>query len=112
MPTAGPRRENTRGAVPQPSRAALQVVLILLVVVAGAWVLYRLERVVLLVVVAMFFAYVIAPLVRFAEHPIRVAGRPRRLSRGPAIGLVYLVILGERELGRRDPAPDVDRATG
>ena len=94
MPTAGPRRENTRGAVPQPSRAALQVVLILLVVVAGAWVLYRLERVVLLVVVAMFFAYVIAPLVRFAEHPIRVAGRPRRLSRGPAIGLVYLVILG------------------
>ena len=94
MLTDRSRPENTRGAAPRQSRAALQVVLTVLAVAAAAWMLYRLERVVLLLVVAMFFAYVVAPLVRVAEHPIRIAGRPRRLSRGLAIGLVYLVILG------------------
>lgn len=91
--------ENTRAAAPPQSRAPLQVILIILAVAAAAWVLYRLERVVVLLVVAMFFAYVVAPLVRFAEHPFRIAGRPRRLSRGLAIGLVYVVILGSAGAG-------------
>jgi predicted PurR-regulated permease PerM len=86
--------ENTSGAAHPPGRAALQVVLVTLAVAAAAWVFYKLERVLLLLAVAMFFAYVVAPLVRFAEIPIRLAGRPRRLSRGLAIGLVYLVLLG------------------
>ena len=104
--------ENAHAALPSAgSRAALQVILIILAVAAAAWVLYRLERVVLVLVVAMFFAYVVAPLVRFAEHPIRIAGRPRRLSRGLAIGLVYVVISGERRRRHRDPAADVDRTT-
>jgi len=85
---------NPRAAAPLPSRAALQVILVILALAAAAWALYRLERVVLLLAMAMFFAYVVAPLVRFAEHPIRIAGRSRRLSRGLAIGLVYVVILG------------------
>jgi len=91
--------ENTRPAAPPQNRTALQVVLIILAVAAAVWVLYRLERVVLLLTVAMFFAYVVAPLVRFAEHPIRIAGRPRRLSRGPAIVLVYVTILGSAGAG-------------
>ncbi len=37
-------------------------------------------------------AYVIAPLVRIAEHPVRLGGRPRRLSRGLAIALVYVLL--------------------
>ena len=78
---------------PRGSRAALQVILALLGVAAAAWVLDRLERVVLVLAVAIFFAYVVAPLVRFAERPVRVAGRSRRVSRGPAIGLVYVAIL-------------------
>ena len=41
--------ENTCAAGPPQSRAALQVILITLAVAAAAWVLYRLERVVLLV---------------------------------------------------------------
>jgi len=91
--------ENTRAAAPPQGRAPLQVILIILAVAAAAWVLYRLERVVFLLVAAMFFAYVVAPLVRFAEHPIRIAGRRRRLSRGLAIGLVYVVILGSAGAG-------------
>ena len=86
--------ENAHAALPSAgSRAALQVILIVLAVAAAAWVLYRLEKVVLVLVVAAFFAYVVAPLVRFAERPISVAGRPRRLSRGPAIAVVYLIII-------------------
>lgn len=86
--------ENAHAALPSAgSRAALQIIVIVLAVAAAAWILYRLERVVLVLVVAAFFAYVVAPLVRFAERPIRIAGTLRRLSRGAAIALVYLIIL-------------------
>jgi predicted PurR-regulated permease PerM len=37
---------------------------------------------------------VVAPLVKLAERPIRLAGRSRRLSRGAAIVLVYVVMAG------------------
>ncbi len=112
MPTERSRTERTRVAVPPQGRAALQVVLVVLAVAAAAWILYRLERVVLLLVVATFFAYVVAPLVRFAEHPIRIAGRPRRLSRGPAIGLVYLVLLGSAGSGTAILLPTLTEQLG
>lgn len=104
--------ENTRAAGPPQSRAALQVILIILAVAAAAWALYRLERLVVLLTVAMFFAYVVAPLVRFAEHPIRIAGRPRRLSRGLAIGLVYVVILGSAGAGTAILLPTLTEQLG
>jgi predicted PurR-regulated permease PerM len=91
--------ENARPVVPPLGRAALQVLFVVLAVAAAAWVLYRLERVLLVLALAAFFAYVVAPLVRFAEHPVRFAGRPRGLSRGLAIGLVYVVILGSAGAG-------------
>jgi predicted PurR-regulated permease PerM len=104
--------ENTRAPAPPQSRAALQVILVILAVAAAAWVLYRLERLVLLLAVAMFFAYVVAPLVRFAEHPIRMAGRSRRLSRGLAVGLVYVVILGSVGAGAAILLPTVTEQLG
>jgi len=55
-------------------------------------VLYRLASVLLVLVLSTLFAYVIAPLVRVVCHPIRIAGRPRALSRGFAIALVYGLI--------------------
>ena len=76
------------------TRAVLQVLLIVVVVAAGVWVLHKLASVVLVLVVAALFAYVIAPLVQLAERPIRIAGRPRRLSRWAAITVVYVVIAG------------------
>ncbi len=91
--------ENTRAVAPPHGRAALQVILVVLAVAAGAWVVYKLERVLLVLAVAMFFAYVVAPLVRFAQRPVRIGGRLRALSRGLAIGLVYLVILGSAWMG-------------
>ena len=81
-------------APPSPTRVALQILLIVLAAAALIWTLYRIERVVLVLILSTFLAYVIAPLVELAQHPIPVAGRPRRLSRGPAIAVVYLLLAG------------------
>ncbi len=77
-----------------PTRAILRVIGIILAVAGGLWALHRLERVVLVLILAGVLAYVIAPLVGMAERPVRFAGRARRLRRGPAIAVVYLLLAG------------------
>jgi predicted PurR-regulated permease PerM len=72
----------------------LRIIGLILMVGAVLWALHRLERVVLVLILAGVLAYVIAPLVEFAERPVRLAGRSRRLRRGPAIGVVYLLLIG------------------
>ena len=82
-------------AVPaSQSRAILRDLLIVASVGAAIWVAHRLGRIVLVLVLAMFFAYVIAPLVELLQHPVSVRGRSLRLSRGLAIALIYLVLAG------------------
>jgi predicted PurR-regulated permease PerM len=61
---------------------------------AAVWVAHRLGRIVLVLVLAMFLAYVIAPIVELLERPVRIAGRARRLPRGLAIAVVYLLLVG------------------
>jgi predicted PurR-regulated permease PerM len=68
--------------------------LIALALATGIWMLYRLERVAVLLTLTTFFAYLVAPLVRFAEQPIRLAGTERHLPRGLAIALTYLFLVG------------------
>jgi predicted PurR-regulated permease PerM len=79
-------------AAPAPGRAILRELLAIAAVGAGAWVVHRLGRVVLVVMLALFFAYVIAPLVDRAQRPFSVAGRSWRLPRGAAVALVYLLL--------------------
>lgn len=86
--------EGARAAASPRNRTALQIIVVVVAVAAAGWLLYTLERLVLLLLVAASFACVVPPLVRLAERPIRIAGRHRRLFRGLAIGLVYLIILG------------------
>ena len=81
-------------APPSQTRVVLQVLFIVVGVVFAVWVLHRLAAVVLVLIVAALFAYVIAPLVQWAERPVRLAGRPRRLPRVAAIGLVYVLLAG------------------
>jgi predicted PurR-regulated permease PerM len=76
------------------SRAILRDLLIVASVGAAIWVAHRLGRIVLVLVLAMFFAYVIAPLVELLQHPVSVRGRSLRLSRGVAIAVIYLVLAG------------------
>jgi predicted PurR-regulated permease PerM len=76
------------------SRPLLRDLFIVAAVGAGIWVLYRLERIVLVLILALFFAYVIEPLVELARRPVHLKGRSRHLPRGAAIVVVYLLLAG------------------
>ena len=76
------------------TRAVLRLIFIVLAVAFVMWALYMLEGVLLLLVLSIFFAYLIAPLVELVHRPFQVRGRRRLLPRALAIGLVYLVIFG------------------
>ena len=90
-------------AAPAPSapqsRAVLRDLLIVAAVGAAVWVAHRLGRIVLVLILAMFLAYVIAPFIEWLERPITIVGRPRRLSRGLAIAAVYLLLVGTLAAG-------------
>jgi predicted PurR-regulated permease PerM len=74
--------------------ALLRVLLMTLAVAATLWILYALRGVILLVVLAIFFAYLLAPLVAFAGRPFTVRGRPHVMPRALAIGAMYLLVFG------------------
>ncbi|MEO8483177.1 MAG: AI-2E family transporter [Acidobacteriota bacterium] len=95
-----------------PTRTALQVLLVVILVTAGLWALHRVEQVVLVLILAVFFAYLIVPLVDVFQRPLRAAGIERRLARGFAIGLVYLLILGIAIGGAAILLPRVTRQIG
>ena len=85
----------TRDAPPAPtslSRAILRDVLIVAAIGVVIWVGHRLGRVVVVLILALFLAYLIAPLVELAQSPVVLKGRSRRLPRGVAIAVVYLLL--------------------
>ena len=74
------------------TRVIVRVFLTLAAVIVGLWLLYQLSTVLLLLIIAIFFCYLVAPLVRLAEQPVYFRGREMKLPRSLAILLVYLVI--------------------
>jgi predicted PurR-regulated permease PerM len=54
--------------------------------------LYQLAAVVFVLILAALFAYVVEPLVHLAECETSLAGRPRGLSRGAAVAVVYVLL--------------------
>lgn len=86
-------RETTVAAWVQ-TRVVLRIVAILLAVAAFLWIVYKLTTVLLLVVLSVFFAYLVAPLVDLVQRPIKIGGKDRSIPRGLAIGIVYLVLFG------------------
>lgn len=85
-------------SLPQ-SRAILRDLLIVAAVGAAIWVAHRLGRIVIVLVLAMFFAYVIAPLVDLMQRPVSFGGGARRLPRGVAIAVVYILLAGSLAAG-------------
>jgi predicted PurR-regulated permease PerM len=81
------------------SRSILRDLLVVAAVAAGIWMVHLLGRSVLVLILAMFFAYLIAPLVELVQHPRTLGGRSRRLPRGAAIAVVYLLLLGSAGAG-------------
>jgi len=93
--SAAPVEAIEPAAVPlTQSRALLRDLILVAAVGAGVWVAYRLGRIILVLALAVFFAYVIAPLVDLLQRPVSVRGRSRRLTRAAAIAIVYLVLAG------------------
>jgi predicted PurR-regulated permease PerM len=76
------------------ARIVLITIFIVLGIVAAIFTLRALTGVILMVVLAIFFAYLIAPLVEFVRRPFNMLGHKRAMPRGLAIGIVYVVIFG------------------
>jgi predicted PurR-regulated permease PerM len=74
------------------TRVVLRIIVIVLAVVALLWIAYKLTAVLLLLVLSIFFAYLVAPLVDIVEQPVNIGGRVIRMPRGVAIGVVYLFL--------------------
>jgi predicted PurR-regulated permease PerM len=87
-----PARETAQLAAWVQTRVVLRIIVILLAVAALLWIVYKLTTVLLLVVLSIFFAYLVAPLVDLVQRPIRIGGRERVIPRGLAIGIVYVVM--------------------
>jgi len=71
----------------------LRVILIVLVVAVTLWMIIKLTGVILLLILAIFFAYFVSPLVAFLSRPIRISGRKFAIPRVMAIVLSYLIIV-------------------
>ena len=76
------------------TRAVLRIIFILLAVAGVLWLIHALEGVLLLVVISIFFAYLIAPLVDLVRRPFKVRGGEYTMPRVLAVGIVYLFIFG------------------
>src|SRR5262245_48877851 len=74
------------------TRMVLRIIAILLAVAAVLWIIYKLTAVLLLLVLSIFFAYLVAPLVDLVEQPLNIGGRVLKIPRGLAIGIVYVIL--------------------
>ena len=81
-------------APPSPARVVLHVILIAGGVALGLWTLLKLAPLIVVLLAAALFAYVIAPIVDMVAGPFRIAGRVGHLPRGAAIVVVYALIAG------------------
>lgn len=86
-----------------PTRTVLRVVIITLLTYylfeSTRWIIVKLTGVILLLVLAVFFAYLVAPLVEFLHRPTRIADRKFAMPRSLAIVLSYVIIVAVIVLG-------------
>ncbi len=77
-----------------PTRVILRVIFIIFFVVAAAFLTYKLTGIILLLVLSIFFAYLVSPLVEFIRRPRIIGERRVAIPKVLAIGLAYVFILG------------------
>jgi predicted PurR-regulated permease PerM len=75
------------------TRVILRVILIVLIVALALWVLVKLTGVILLLILSIFFAYFVSPLVEILSRPVHIAARHVAIPRTLAIVLSYLIII-------------------
>ena len=77
-----------------PVRVVLRVIFVILAVLLALWVLLKLTTVILLIVLSVFFAYLVHPLVEFIRKPRSFGARTIAIPYVFAIVLAYLFIFG------------------
>jgi predicted PurR-regulated permease PerM len=77
-----------------PTRTVLRIIIVLLAVVVVLWVISKLTGIILLLVLSIFFAYLVSPLVEFLRQPRTIGDRTIAIPKVIAITLAYLLILG------------------
>jgi len=75
------------------TRAVLRVILIVLAVAVMLWIIVKLTGVILLLILSVFFAYLVYPLVEFLRRPVRLGQRQLVMRRTAAIALAYFIIV-------------------
>jgi predicted PurR-regulated permease PerM len=70
----------------------LRVIIIILAVGVLLWVLVKLTGIILLLVLSIFFAYLVSPLVEFIRRPVKIGTRVLVAPRVLAICLAYTII--------------------
>ncbi|HJT28427.1 MAG TPA: AI-2E family transporter [Pyrinomonadaceae bacterium] len=75
------------------TRVVLRVFIVLLAVIGVLWVIYKITGILLLLVLSIFFAYLVSPLVEFLRRQRIIAGRTIAIPKVIAIALAYLIIL-------------------
>jgi predicted PurR-regulated permease PerM len=76
-----------------PTRVILRVIFILILVIALLWIISKITGIILLLVLSIFFAYLVSPLVEFLRRPRRVRQRTIAMPKVAAIALAYVIIL-------------------
>lgn len=89
------------------TRAVLRIIFIVLAVAVTLWIIVKLTGVILLLILSIFFAYLVSPLVEFLNRPVRIAGRRLAIPRALAIILSYLIIVAAIVLGVYFLAPSL-----
>lgn len=75
------------------TRVVLRVMFLLLAVIAFVWILYKITGIILLLVLSIFFAYLVSPLVEFLRRPRTIGKRTVAIPKVGAIAIAYLIIL-------------------
>jgi predicted PurR-regulated permease PerM len=76
-----------------PTRVILRIIVIILIVLVVLWMVAKLTGVILLLVLSIFFAYLVSPLVEFLRRPFHLGKRVWTMPRSLAISVAYLIIL-------------------
>jgi predicted PurR-regulated permease PerM len=75
------------------TRVVLRIIFVVLAVIALLWIIAKITGIILLLVLSIFFAYLVSPLVEFLRRPRTIAKREIAIPKVVAIALSYLLIL-------------------
>ena len=76
-----------------PTRVILRVIFIIIIVLAVLWMIAKLTGVILLLVLSIFFAYLVSPLVEFIRRPRKIGQHTVEIPRVLAIACAYVILL-------------------